>query len=170
MSKLLFLFIFCFSLNLFGNNKSVINTGIKTLGLTGIQAKIATNTDLKLALALGIIKEITFNKVSVTFKIYKIAKQGSCVPETHFICGFQYLLSTYTLDEYPEVRVYDLGTLGEILEWKKTTGSSPKYEEIKVSTQNYPRPVLKRNKKRKKLTDKFWIKIYPYGSISIVER
>ena len=49
-------------------------------------------------------------------RLYSKEISGSCIPETHMICSHQYYLAVSKYDEAPEQAVYDLGTVGEIIE------------------------------------------------------
>ena len=96
-------------------------------------------------LAEAVIQEIERpEKASHYLRLYGVGVEGDCVPETHWVCEFDYYLAVSTFGSWPKISVYSLGRIGEIVlvEYKQT---NPGYQDtIRLTWANYPATVLKR--------------------------
>ncbi len=83
---------------------------------------------------------------TILLKLYKIPYSGSCVPETHMTCGYEYYLAVSEYDEMPQQAVYYLGKVGEIseIEWLKQDENDKAL--IKFVVCSYPQLALERNR------------------------
>jgi len=81
-------------------------------------------------------------------KVYKLpnTEPNNCFPESHGICNYKYYLATSQLDDSPIINAYDLGILGEIVEykWKKTNTIDKVVINIKAN--KYSKEALNYNK------------------------
>jgi hypothetical protein len=78
-------------------------------------------------------------------RLYSIGISGSCIPETHMICSHQYYLAVSEYDEAPEQAVYDLGTVGEIIEVQWLQDRRVDRARINIVVSNYPLHAYMRN-------------------------
>ncbi len=118
--------------------------------------------DEKIVSILNKAKMTELNKLSpdikktLILKLYKIPFSGSCVPETHMTCGYEYYLAVSEYDEMPDQAVWYFGKVGEItaIEWLKQDEVDKAL--IKFKVRNYPALALERNpdlpKKEKTVT------------------
>lgn len=93
---------------------------------------------------------------TLILKLYRIPFSGSCVPETHMTCGYDYYLAVSEYDEMPDQAVWHFGKVGEItaIEWLKQDENDKAL--IKFKVRNYPELAFQRNpdlpKKEKTVT------------------
>ncbi len=78
-------------------------------------------------------------------KLFAVPVSGSCVPESHTTCAFDYYLAVSEYDEDPRQSVFHLGVVGEVSEvtWMKSV--RPDAASIRLRVANYPRAALDAN-------------------------
>jgi len=109
------------------------------------------------AAALGNMQFIE-NKLMV-IRLYGFSVSGTCIPETHQVCGHHYVLLTSSYDETPVIRAYDLGTVGEISRVAFVGKQDAKKLVIEMTVQNYASSALKTNSRLAKKTRKVRLKL-----------
>ncbi len=104
----------------------------------------------KRALAYG--TQMDLNKLdaeiekNLLVRLYRIPlSDNDCFVETHGICQYEYLLSVSSFDEQPEVNVFKLPLVGEIIGigWNKHSGVDE--AKIELSLNQYSEAALKNN-------------------------
>lgn len=83
---------------------------------------------------------------TLSLKIYKIPYSGSCVPETHLTCGYDYYLAVSEFDEMPNQAVWHLGKVGEITDFQWLKPDENDKALLKFKVLNYSQLALERNK------------------------
>lgn len=83
---------------------------------------------------------------NLSVRLYRIPlSRNDCFVETHGICQYEYLLSVSTFDEQPEINVFKLPLVGEIvgIDWQQHSG----VDEAKfvLSLNQYSAAALKNN-------------------------
>lgn len=101
------------------------------------------------------LDSIAPERASVSLHLYRVAEQGSCIPETHMICNYRYYLAVSDFGEYPDQAVFGLGEVGEIrsIKWLPTDGWGTALLQIEVS--NYPEYAYARNPDLVRVTKSF---------------
>jgi len=164
MIRVITVFLFIFALS-FSSNAA----RIKQEGMTGLVLSQPTVETLKLAIAFGKRNQLKVADEDLHVFLYSIPLQGSCIPETHAVCGYRYLLMMYESDEFPEIHIYDLGAVGEIRKFDYRAGKTKSTIVFKIKTTNYPRSAFKKNKKLKRANDKFILTIQKDGKAVLTE-
>ena len=80
----------------------------------------------------------------LSFSLYSIGVQGSCVEDTHWVCSHDYYLAMRGYGEYPEHALFHLGRLGEITEIAWLPRWSNRLR-LKIRVANYPSALLERS-------------------------
>ncbi|MFC1654369.1 hypothetical protein ACFL2F_01075 [Myxococcota bacterium] len=109
------------------------------------------------AAALGNMQFIE-NKLMV-IRLYGFSVSGTCIPESHQVCGHHYVLFTSSYDEAPVFRAYDLGKVGEITKVAFAGSQEAKVQLIEITVQSYASSALKSNPRLSKRTKKFRLKL-----------
>jgi len=101
------------------------------------------------------LDSIAPDRASVSLRLYRVAEQGSCIPETHMICSYRYYLAVSEFGEYPDQAVFGLGEVGEIqsVKWLPTDGWGRALLQVEVS--NYPEYAYARNPDLVRVTKSF---------------
>ncbi|MEZ4820622.1 MAG: hypothetical protein R3A45_12355 [Bdellovibrionota bacterium] len=141
----------------------------QSYGNTKIQVEDAQPSEIKKALAMGTTMHINVSEIGLKAKLISYPVQGDCVAETHVVCGHQYLLTTMTLDEDPDVYVYDLGEVGEITTLRRIHADI-KLIELELNAQNFPSTTLQQNSNLKIKQDRFGITFFPTGKINVFKK
>jgi hypothetical protein len=69
---------------------------------------------------------------------------ADCVPETHSICGYRYLVTAVEKGEAPLTAVYDLGVLGEVIARQLLRSDAEETVRVRLLTLDRPRAVALR--------------------------
>jgi hypothetical protein len=69
---------------------------------------------------------------------------SDCVPETHSICGFRYLVTAVEKGEAPQIAVYDLGVLGEVIARQLLRTDAEETVRVRLLILDRPRAVALR--------------------------
>ena len=130
-----------------------------TVQAQGLELKVekASREVLVRAAALGNMQFIE-NKLMV-IRLYGFSVSGTCIPETHQVCGHHYVLLTSSYDEAPVIRAYDLGTVGEITRVAFVGEQKAKKLVIEMTVQNYASSALKANPRLAKRARKVRLKL-----------
>lgn len=130
-----------------------------TVHAQGLELKVekASREVVVRAAALGNMQFIE-NKLMV-IRLYGFSVSGTCIPETHQVCGHHYVLLTSSYDEAPVIRAYDLGTVGEISRVAFVGEQTAKLLVIEMTVQSYASTALKTNPRLSKRTRKVRIKL-----------
>lgn len=125
----------------------------------GLELKVekASREVLVRAAALGNMQFIENQQLMI--RLYGFSVSGTCIPETHQVCGHHYVLVTSSYDEAPVIRAYDLGKVGEITKVAFKGEPSEKLQVIEVTVQNYASSALKANPRLAKRTKKYRLKL-----------
>jgi hypothetical protein len=100
-------------------------------------------------LAEGSLRELNAIDTSIAkdlaLRLFSVAKEGSCVSETEWVCSYRYVLAVSEYGEMPSQNAYDLGEVGEIgaIHWVRTT--HPDQAILTLEVRNYPLHAAKRN-------------------------
>ena len=122
-----------------------------------LKAEKASREVVVRAAALGNMQFIE-NKQMV-IRLYGFSVSGTCIPETHQVCGHHYVLLTSSYDEAPVIRAYDLGQVGEITKVAFTGEQEAKLLVIEMTVQNYASTALKTNPRLAKRIRKIRLKL-----------
>ena len=122
-----------------------------------LEVSKASRDVLVKAAALGNMQFMENSQMNV--RLYGFTVSGTCIPESHQVCGHHYVMLTSSFDEAPVIRAYDLGKVGEItkVEFQGSQAASPLMLEVTV--QNYAEVALKSNPRLAKHTRKFRLKL-----------
>lgn len=140
------------------------NSDAFSQGDTGIQVDRRVN-DERIVSILNNSELSDLNDLSggeeqdLLLKLYAIPVSGSCVPEVHMTCAYEYYLAVSERDEQPRQSVFHLGTVGEIVqvEWKEKAGTDRAYIGLEIA--NFPKRVLERNPKLEKVTQEYLLEV-----------
>ncbi len=161
VASLLFIFIFVDVFASSDADKCKANRGRynyvgKYCDYPGLRNQQIENSRLTEVLALSSVRQIKAKHHII--KLYSIPQQGSCVPETHWICDYHYYLAVSTFDEYPEIAVVDLGIVGEIIKFElvETKGFT---EIFQVYNMDFSLSAIKANPKLSTKIKKYNISI-----------
>ena len=132
--------------------RRALGVGIASLGVFVVSEALADVElskleDARLAriLALSVVSEVDRPESASHFlRLFAVGVEGDCVPETHWVCSFDYYLAISTFDSWPETAVYSLGRLGEISRVEFREANAGYQDTIRIFTTNYPAAVLKR--------------------------
>jgi hypothetical protein len=140
-----------------------------TVQAQGLDLKVeqASREVLIRAAALGNMQFIENKQFNV--RLYGYSVSGTCIPETHQVCGHHYVLLTSSFDEAPVIRAYDLGQVGEITRVAFTGQPEARLQVIEMTVQNYASSALKSNPRLAKRTRKVRLKLSETEA-EIVER
>ena len=96
---------------------------------------------------------------ALLLKLYRIPVSGSCVPEMHMTCAYDYFLAVSEYDEQPSQSVFHLGTVGEIvhIEWMKEAAPNQAFVGLEIA--NYPRLALERNPELEREAQKYVLEV-----------
>jgi hypothetical protein len=83
-------------------------------------------------------------------RLFSIGEEGSCVPETHAVCGFRYYLAVREDGEEPALALFYLGHVGEIEDIKAFDIGGPDGVILQFTVTNYPKEVLQRVRRLKR--------------------
>jgi len=83
----------------------------------------------------------------LAIRLYRMAREGSCVEETHWVCSYRYIMAVSEYDELPNRAVFDLGEVGEIRNIRWLASTRPDQALWEVEVQNYPAHAVKQNPK-----------------------
>ena len=78
-------------------------------------------------------------------RLYAVAVEGDCVPETHLICGFRYYLALSGDGEAPEQAVFSLGVMGDLTFARFLPAAGDEPPRLRLTIENYPSYVFERN-------------------------
>ena len=129
----------------------VLATRTQLSGQTGVTLQAKPVRDSLLVSVLNSAELVNLDSirpegdVQLSIKLYRMGRSGSCVPHTHWVCSYRYVLAVSEFDELPSQAVYDLGELGEIrtIRWPSSTGLDQAVWEVYVL--NYPADAAKQN-------------------------
>ncbi len=99
----------------------------------------------------------------LSLRLYRLPVSGSCVPETHVTCAFDYYLAVSEFDEQPRQSVFHLGVVGEIVDIAWQALSEPDRATLQLKVLNYPADVLERNQKLQRTARAYSLKIHVDG-------
>lgn len=72
-------------------------------------------------------------------RLYAVAIEGHCVPDTHVVCTHRYFLAIGDRgDLAPRQAVFDLGEVGKIIRARVMIDRGPEHPQLKLTVQNYP--------------------------------
>lgn len=97
---------------------------------------------------------------NLSVRLYRIPlSRNDCFVETHGICQYEYLLSVSTFDEQPEINVFKLPLVGEIIgiDWQKH--SRVDEEKFEVSLNQYSAAALKNNPALKNVSSRHTVTV-----------
>jgi hypothetical protein len=81
-------------------------------------------------------------------KLYGVAREGPCVPETHYVCSFDYYLAVSEFGYYPDQAAFRIGRWGEVrgVEWlPRQADDEYGTARLRLQVANYPAAVLPYN-------------------------
>ena len=122
-----------------------------------LKAEKASREVVVRAAALGNMQFIENKQLMI--RLYGFSVSGTCIPETHQVCGHHYVLLTSSFDEAPVIRAYDLGKVGEITRVAFVGKQEAKLQIIEMTVQNYASSALKSNPRLAKRTRKVRVKL-----------
>lgn len=121
------------------------------LSIILLTACSSLSSELQKAIAFGSITEL--NQLSpevdkqLLLRIYESPSyQKGCFNETHGVCQYIYFLSVSTFDEYPETKIYELKTKGEIIKIDWQNEAKTDSAKILMVFNKFTREALKNNK------------------------
>jgi len=83
-------------------------------------------------------------KTNFGAKLYSIGKEGNCVPETHFICSYEYYLALYEYGDPGELAVFYLGEVGKIEGLQTIRGEKSDSVVFNFKVFDYPEYIKER--------------------------
>jgi hypothetical protein len=134
----------------------LLSTGAFAQGLKLKVGKASREVVVRAA-ALGNMQFVENKQLII--RLYGFSVSGTCIPETHQVCGHHYVLITSSYDEAPVIRAYDLGKVGEITKVAFAGQPSEKLQVIEVTVQSYASSALKANPRLAKRTKKFRLQL-----------
>ena len=100
-------------------------------------------------LAEGSLRELNAIDTSIAkdlaLRLFSVAKEGTCVSETEWVCSYRYLLAVSEYGEMPSQNAYDLGEVGEIGSIHWVRANHPDEAVLTLEVRNYPLHAVKRN-------------------------
>ncbi|HUU03739.1 MAG TPA: hypothetical protein VM425_20055 [Myxococcota bacterium] len=116
---------------------------LKLPGSVEVKVEKASRDVLVRAAALGNMQFFTSSQLII--RLYGFSVSGTCIPETHQVCGHHYVLLTSSFDEAPEIHAYDLGEVGEFVKITLTGKNDDKVRNLELTVQNWASSALKSN-------------------------
>ena len=135
----------------------ILMLGIVLSAFASDKVDIKTVTDTDMARVLALSEVMDLNKIKTPFeknrwvKMYKVPGVGpvDCFPESHGICQYEYYLATSQIDDSPAVNAWNLGRLGEIIDYKWIKTEEVDSAIIIMKVSKYSKQAISYNKKLK---------------------
>jgi hypothetical protein len=129
----------------------------KAPGNVEVKIEKASREVLVRAAALGNMQFFTSSQLII--RLYGFGVSGTCIPETHQVCGHHYVLLTSSFDEAPEIHAYDLGEVGEFVKIALAGKNDDKVRNLQLTVQNWASSALKSNPRLARRTRKVTLQI-----------
>ena len=130
--------------------KAVTFAFISLAFLTAATAQRAIDSDLIRVLALGKLHDLNLQHTTwqkdLLIRLYEVPIfENDCFVETHGVCQNEYFLTVSTIDEYPEINIFNLGQKGELIAFEWLEENKVDYVEISFSFRNIRLAASKNN-------------------------